>query len=320
MFKLKLFIGIKMLKLFGKKSKEKERDILEVNLSKQVDCLCDFTYNFYWQHKGEKLQPEWKIPGNDITFNDLVEHLKKGGSVKLKGNAGHRLCSSMGVDIKYFGGSGKDIDVGDVIVDGNVDTRMGISMVRGSIYVKGDIKEPFGNLVEVKSEMKGYRKFKAITDIVMNGLNGEKLIGSQISGNGILINDSSIRDTVGARLDKEVEIVVNGNVDLSTGILMRNGRVRVNGNAGKNTGALLNGGTVIINGNCDDFTGIDMIKGTIIVNGDAGKFLIANKKSGVVFAKKGSPIPPASEKKLNSEDSSLLVKFGFNPREFKKFE
>lgn len=141
-----------MLKLFGRKSKKKERNILEVDLLEPVDCLCDFTYNFYWQHKGEKLHPEWKIPGNDITFKDLGEHLKKGGSVKINGNAGHRLCSSMGVDIKYFGGNSKEIDVGDVIVEGNVDTRMGISMVKGSIYVKGNVKEPFGNLVEVKSD------------------------------------------------------------------------------------------------------------------------------------------------------------------------
>lgn len=309
-----------MLKLFGKKKEGEKRDILNVDLLEPVDCICDFTYNFYWQHKGEKLQPEWKIPGNDVTFKDLVEHLKKGGSVKIKGNAGHRLCSSMGVDIKFFGGSGKEVDVGDVIVEGDVDTRMGISMVNGNIYVKGEVKEPFGNLVEVKSDMKGYRKFKSITDVVMNGLQGEKLKGSQITSNGILITDSAIRDTVGSRLDKEAEIVLNGNADLSTGILMRKGTVRVNGNAGKNTGALLNGGTVIINGNCDDFTGIDMIKGTIIVNGNAGKFLAANKKNGMVFAKKGSPIPPAEEKNLRSDESSKLLKLGFNPREFKKFE
>lgn len=309
-----------MLKLFGRKSKKKERDILELDLPEPVDCLCDFTYNFYWQHKGEKLHPEWKIPGNDISFKDLVEHLKKGGTVKINGNAGHRLCSSMGVDIKYFGGSGKQIPVGDVIVEGDVDTRMGMSMVKGSIYVKGSVKEPFGNLVEVKSDIKGYNKLKSITDIVMNGPGGEKLNGSQITGNGILINDRAVRDTVGARLNKEAEIVVNGNVDLSTGILMRKGTVKVNGNAGKNTGALLNGGTVIINGNCDDFTGIDMIKGTILVNGNAGKFLAANKKSGVVFAKKGRPIPPASEKNINSEDSTKLLKQGLNPGKFKKFQ
>ena len=307
-----------MLKIFGRK--EKKRNILEIDLKEPVDCLCDFTYNFYWQHKGEKLDPQWKIEGTDLSFKDLVEHLKKGGNVKINGNVGHRLCSSMGVDLKYFGGTGKDIDVGDVIIDGDVDSRMGISMVKGSIYIKGSVKEPIGNLVEIKSDMDDYRKFRSITDILMNGLEGDKLKGSQMINNGISINDKIVRDTVGSRLDKNAEIVVNGNVDLSTGILMRTGIVRVNGNAGKNTGALLNGGTVVINGNCDDFTGIDMIKGSIVVNGNAGKFLAANKKSGVVFAKIGSPIPPTREKNISSEDSTTLLKYGFNPREFKKFE
>ena len=308
------------MNLFGRKSKEKKRDILEIDLSEPVDCLCDFTYNFYWQHKGEKLAPEWKIADTDITFKDLVEHLKKGGDVKINGNAGHRLGSSMGIDLKFFGGTGKEIDVGDIIVDGDIDTRMGISMVKGSIYVKGDVKEPIGDLIRVKSDMKGYKKFKSITDIMMNGLEGDKLEGNQLMGNKLIIDDGMVRDTVGSRLDEDKEIVVNGNVDLSTGILMRNGTVRINGNAGKNTGALLNGGTVIINGNCDDFTAIDMIKGSVIVNGNAGKFLAANKKSGVIFAKTGSPIPPVKEKNLSSEDNNTLLKYGFNPREFKKFE
>ncbi len=308
------------MNLFGRKSKEKKRDILEIDLSEPVDCLCDFTYNFYWQHKGEKLAPEWKIADTDITFKDLVEHLKKGGDVKINGNAGHRLGSSMGIDLKFFGGTGKEIDVGDIIVDGDIDTRMGISMVKGSIYVKGAVKEPIGDLIRVKSDMKGYKKFKSITDIMMNGLEGDKLEGNQLMGNKLIIDDGMVRDTVGSRLDEDKEIVVNGNVDLSTGILMRNGTVRINGNAGKNTGALLNGGTVIINGNCDDFTAIDMIKGSVIVNGNAGKFLAANKKSGVIFAKTGSPIPPVKEKNLSSEDNNTLLKYGFNPREFKKFE
>jgi len=308
------------MNLFGRKSKEKKRDILEIDISEPVDCLCDFTYNFYWQHNGEKLYPEWKIAGTDLTFKELVEHLKKGGTVKINGNAGHRLGSSMGTDLKFFGGTGKEIDVGDIIVEGDVDTRMGISMVKGSIYIKGSIKEPIGNLVKVKSDMKGYKKFKSITDIMMNGLEGDKLEGNQMEGNRLIIDDGMVRDTVGSRLDEDKEIIVNGNVDLSTGILMRKGTVRINGSTGKNTGALLNGGTVIINGSCDDFTAIDMIKGSVIVNGNAGKFLAANKKSGVVFAKDGSPIPPVKEKNLDSKDSNTLLKYGFNPREFKKFE
>jgi len=306
-----------MFRLFGKKSKE--REILEIDLKKPVDCLCDFTYNFYWQHKGEKLSPDWKIPDNDYTFSDLVEHLKTGNDVKINGNVGHRLCSSMGVDLKFFGGTGKEANVGNVIVNGDVDTRMGISMIKGCIYVNGIVKAPIGNLVELKSDMKGYRKFKSITEVLTRGLQGDKLSGSELINKKIVINDRIVRDTVGSRLDMDSEIVLNGDVDLSTGILMRKGRVRINGNAGKNTAALLNGGTVVINGNCDDFTAIDMIKGFIIVNGDAGKFLAANKKSGTVLAKKGSPIPPTKEMNLSGEDNSTLLKLGFNPKGFKKF-
>lgn len=309
-----------MFKIFGGKKREPERDVLEIEPDGPVDCLCDFTFNFHWQHKGEKLDPSWLIPGTEITFGEVVDHLKKGGDVYIKADAGHRLSSSMGVDLQYFGGTGKDIPVGDVYVEGDVDSRMGISMTRGSIYVKGEVKEPMGNLVEVKSNQKKYRQFRSITDIATHGLDGDKLVGAQLEGKKFSIQDGTIKDTVGARLDMDLEIIFQGSVDLSTGILMRQGVVRVNGNAGKNTGALLNGGTVVINGDTDDFTAIDMIKGQIIVNGDAGKFLAANKKSGYVLANKGSPIPPVGEKKLENSDHNLLLTMGFRPQSFKKFE
>lgn len=309
-----------MFKIFGKKSKAIPRDVIEIEIKEPVDCLCDFTFNFYWQHKGEKLDPKWKIPGNDVSFGNIVDHLKKGGDIKIIGNAGHRLCSSMGTDLVYFGGNGKEIEVGDVYVDGDVDTRMGISMTRGNIYIRGHVSEPVGNIVEVESDVEGYRKFKSITDMVKNGLRDEKPVGFQLNGNKLFIDDGTVKDTIGARLDVDSSITLNGNVDLSTGILMRKGIVRVNGNAGKNTGALLNGGTVIINGNTDDFTGIDMIKGSIIVNGNAGKFMAANKKNGILFVHKGSPIPPTSKKSLESSDQRLLIGNGFNPNEFEKYE
>jgi formylmethanofuran dehydrogenase subunit C len=226
----------------------------------------------------------------------------------------------MGVDLQYFGGTGKDIPVGDVYVEGDVDSRMGISMTRGSIYVKGTVKEPMGNLVEVKSSQKKYRQFRSITDIATHGLERDKILAAQLEGKKFTIHDGTVKDTVGARLDKDLEIIFQGSVDLSTGILMRRGVVRVNGNAGKNTGAILNGGTVVINGNTDDFTAIDMIKGTIIVNGDAGKFLAANKKSGYVLAKKGSPIPPATKKELSPPDANLLLSHTMKPQGFWKFE
>jgi len=307
-----------LFEIFKKKS-EPADDILEINLEEPVDCLCDFTFNFHWQHKGEKLDPSWKVPNNDVSFGDIVEHLKQGKDIKIVGNVGHRLCSSMGTDLVYFGGHGKDLDVGDVYVDGNVDTRMGISMTRGNLYIKGNIKEPIGNLVQVKSDVDGYKKFRSITDIMSNGLKNDSPIGFQMNGNQMIINDRMVKDTVGARLDVNGIITVNGNMDLSTGILMRKGSVRINGNTGKNTGALLNGGSVIINGNTDDFTGIDMMQGNIIVNGYAGKFMAANKKNGNIFAHSGSSIPPTAKKPLESSDQQLLVRLGFNPRKFKKF-
>ena len=309
-----------MFKIFGRKSEDNKLDLLEITIQEPVDCLCDFTYNFHWQHKGEKLDPDWKVPDNNLTFGDIIEHLKKGGNLKINGDVGHRLCSSMGTDLVYFGGTGKEIPVGNVYVDGDVDTRMGISMTGGNIYVNGHVSEPMGNLLEVKSDLKGYRKFRSITDIVSNGLKGENPLGFELMGNKLIINDGTIKDTVGARLDVDFEIIVNGNVDLSTGILMRNGCVKVNGTAGKNTGALMNGGTVVINGDTDDFTGIDMIKGRIIVNGDAGKFMAANKKGGVLLAHKGSPIHPTTIKTLETSDQNLLIANGFNPRNFIKFE
>jgi formylmethanofuran dehydrogenase subunit C len=309
-----------LFKIFGKKSDDKETGLLEFELKNPVDCLCDFTYNFYWQHKGEKLDPAWKIPGKDLTFGEIVEHLKNGGNVKIIGNVGHRLCASMGSNLVYFGGKGEEIDVGDVYVDGDVDTRMGISMTRGNIYVKGKVSEPMGNILEVKSDVKEYRKFRSITDIATHGLNEDRPVGFRIVGNKIIIKDGTVKDTVGARMDVNIEIIINGNMDLSTGILMKRGIVRVNGNTGKNTGALLNGGLIIINGYTDDFTGIDMIKGEIIINGDAGKFMAANKKSGFILAKKGNPIPPTSKLPLEKSDQHLLIEQGLDPSNFHKYK
>lgn len=186
-----------------------------------VDCLCDFNYNFYWNHKGEKMNFEDIIPGTDYSFSQVVEHIKEGDSIRINGNVGHSLCSSMGVDLQYFGGTGKTIPVGNVFVEGDVSSSMGISMVEGAIYVAGNITGPIGNLVEVKSDINGYRKFISITEVLESNIVGEKFIDTNInisktSGNisKIEINDDFVRDTVGARLNKDCEIIINNNVDL----------------------------------------------------------------------------------------------------------
>lgn len=301
------------------KKKDKKEKIVELNVDGDVNCLADFTYSFYWSHKGEEMELEDIIPGTDKSFLDVVNLLKESYTIKINGNAGHRLASSLGVDLVYFGGDGSFIETGDIIVEGDVKSRMGISAVKGSIYVKGEITEPIGNLLEVKSDKKGYRKFKSITDILTNGLNKEKLIGAELIGNKLEINDGIVRDTVGARLNQDYQIIVNGNVDLSTGILMKEGTVKINGNAGKNTGTVLSGGTVIIDGNSDDFTAAEMKKGNIIINGNAGTFLAANKTGGTIYAKDGSAVHPTEKLELNDNDKKLILNAGFNPKGFKKF-
>ena len=307
----------KSLNDFLNENKEK---ILKINLNEPIDCICDFTYNFIWQSSFDYNQKV--IDG--ISFKDLVEHLKNRGILYIEGNVGHRFCSSMGADLKYFRGTGGKIDTGIVIIDGNIDTRFGISMVSGTIYVneRNKIKEPVGNIVEVESDIKGYRKFISITEYIEGRYKYEKLLKpNKFDKNNynLILNDKIVRDTVGARLEKDATITINGDVDLSTGILMKKGAVIVNGNAGKNTGAVLNGGTVVINGNTGDFTAFEMKSGTIIVNGNAGKFLGAKKKGGVIYAKDGSPISPTKKYSLNSKDKEILSKFGFFD-EFYKFQ
>ncbi len=309
-----------MFERFKKNEKEiPSENLIELDIDTAVDCLCDFTYNFYWNHNGEKMELSDKIPNNDYSFQDIVEHLKKGHSIKINGDVGHRLGSSMGVDLAYFGGSGSAIEVGDVFVNGNIASRIGISMRKGSIYVNGEVTGPVGNIVEVKSDVKGYRKFISITELLLDKLD-VKLIGANLFGKKLEITDGLIRDTVGARLNEDYEIIINNDVDLSTGILMKKGVVRVNGNGGNNTAALLNGGTVIIDGNCDDFTAVEMKKGIVIVNGDAGKFLAPKKVSGKIYAKEGSPIHPTKKETLNEEDKKILQNYKFNPTRFVKFE
>src|SRR4030067_1391804 len=207
---------------------------MQLELSGQVDCLCDFTYDFYWQHEGTRLSPSSVIPhqvGTSYTYQDLVLALKKGEDVTIKGNAGKRLGSSFGVDLKYFGGTGKSIHTGSIIVDGDVDTRMGISMVRGAIYVKGNVKQPIGNVVEVVSDREGYQKFVSITDMLEEGQIEKILQPNGMKDDGIYLRDRMIRDTIAARLDADKKLIVEGDSGMSTGILMKRGIIHVDGDS-----------------------------------------------------------------------------------------
>jgi formylmethanofuran dehydrogenase subunit C len=278
-----------------------------LELIQPVDCLCDFTYDFYWQHMGERLSPSGIIPhqkGTSYIYEDLVSCLKRGEDVYIKGNVGRRLGSSLGVDLKFFGGTGRPIDVGSIIVDGDIDTRMGISMVTGAIYVNGSVKQPIGNVVEVKSDRADYRKFMSITNLLHGRLKDEILPLNVFSGDDLFLKDGIIRDTIAARLEADKTVTVEGDAGMSTGILMKQGFVRVEGDAGMNTGVLMRGGMLIVN-NTGEFAGAYMKGGTLIIRGKAKGFVGANMKGGLIFYRGETMLPARTP---DESDIKMLVR------------
>lgn len=278
-----------------------------LEISGIVDCLCDFTYDFYWQHRGKRLDPSGIIPqqkGTSYTYQDLVACLKQGGDVHIKGNAGKRLGSSLGVDLKYFGGTGDMLKVGSIIVDGDVDTRMGLSMVSGSIYVSGKVKQPLGNVIEVASDRPGYRKYRSITGLFRNILDDPVTKPNFITPDGLYLKDGLMRDTVAARFDTNTRVIISGNVGMSTGILMKQGTVHVYGDAGLNTGVLMRGGVLTV---CDteEFAGTNMRGGCLIISGKAKGYVGANMKGGAIFYR-GKAIP--GQVTADENDIKMLVK------------
>jgi formylmethanofuran dehydrogenase subunit C len=277
-----------------------------LELSQPVDCLCDFTYDFYWQHKGERLSPSGIIPhqkSTSYTYEDLVSCLKREEDVHIKGSAGKRLGSSLGVDLKFFGGTGKPMKVGSIIVEGDVGTRMGISMVSGAIYVKGNVKQPLGNVIEVESEREGYRKYISITGILQEGLKEKLLPPNVLEGDELHIKDGLLRDTIGARLDADKRIIVEGSAGMSTGILMKRGFIQVE-DAGMNTGVLMRGGTIIA-GDVGEFAGAYMKDGTLIIGGKAKGYVGAKMKGGTIFYKGEAMLPAAL---VDGNDIRMLVR------------
>ncbi len=280
---------------------------MDIELSQPVDCLCDFTYDFYWQHEGRRLAPAGIIPhqkNTSYTYSDLVTNLKQGEDVHIKGHVGRRLGSSLGVDLKFFGGTGGTLKTGSIIVDCDVDTRMGISMVSGAIYVRGKIKQPLGNVIEVESDRAGYRKYRSITGILREGLE-EAIVGPNVLEKDTLsINDGLIRDTIAARLDSEKQVFVDGNAGMSSGILMKRGIVEIEGDAGMNTGVLQRGGILIVN-NTEEFAAAYMKGGILIIRGKSGGYTGANMKGGTIFLKGEIMHKTASP---DGSDIKMLVK------------
>ncbi len=277
--------------------------MLRINASGER-CLCDFTFDFFWQHNGSRLDMDQTVSG--ISFRRMVQALRQGETVEIMGDAGSRLGSSLGVDLLRLGGKGGPVEgTGKIIVDGNVGSHMGISMLRGAIYVSGEIKSPLGNVVQVQSDMTGYRKFVSATEILEKGLT--VLEPNTADKNGLTICDGILRDTLGARIPTDKTIRLQADAGMSTGILMRSGLIVVLGDAGQNTGVLMQGGRILVRGRCGDFTGAEMRCGEILVEGDAGSFTCAHMRGGAVYARVGKPLPPVCVQMPSSQELSAIA-------------
>ncbi|HWQ18422.1 MAG TPA: tributyrin esterase [Methanotrichaceae archaeon] len=277
---------------------------MKVKVSGQ-SCLCDFTFDFYWQHKGTRLNPDDHIGG--VTYRQMVDALKRGEEVVLEGDAGNRLASGMGIDLKRLGGSGNVIEeTGRITVDGDAGTRMGISMQRGAIYISGHVACPMGNIVEVETDRTGYRKYLSITDVLVHG--GAVLGPNRLSDKGLALSDGIIRETIAARCPVDRSVFVSGDAGMSTGILMQSGTITVDGDSGMNTGVLMKGGRIIVKGSCGDFTATEMLGGEIFVESSAGSYCGAKMVGGTVYARNGKAVPPVKAGKASASEQGLIAR------------
>jgi formylmethanofuran dehydrogenase subunit C len=282
-----------------------------ITLKDRIDNLCDYTYNFTWQNN--KIRPDSVISsqvGTNYTFYDLVNELKKGNDVHISGNAGKGLGYSMGANLKHFGGTGAVEKAGNIFIDGDVSSEMGMGMAAGTIYIKGNVDEPLGNVIEVVSDEAGYRKFRSITDFLRQGMGKDVLIKNNYDAqkNQLILDDGIMRGTIAARCNCDALVTVEGDVYNGCGLLMHKGTIHVTGDAGMNTGAHLDGGLIVIEGTTGEFAGAYMKKGTIILN-DAKGYAGANMKEGVILSKNKVKVSnPVEELEMSQEEANTIRK------------
>jgi formylmethanofuran dehydrogenase subunit C len=179
-------------------------------------------------------------------------------------------------------------------------------MLRGAVYVSGEVKTPLGNVVEVSSDASGYRKFVSITELLERG--GQALEPNFLEGKALTLKDGLIRDTLGARLDCDGRVRVEGPAGMSPGILISSGLIMVEGDCGKNAGVLMKGGRLVILGDADDFSGAEMRSGQIFIKGSAGSYCCAKMKGGSLFAREGKAVPPASVRQPDQAELSDIAR------------
>jgi len=126
----------------------------------------------------------------------------------------------------------------------------------------------------------------AATDVVIDGVCGQRFIGSGLSGVKIAINGTP-GNALGAYLDGAT-IKVNGNVQDAVGDTMNDGVIIVHGSAGDALGYAMRGGRIFIKGDSGYRTGIHMKeykekKPVIVIGGKVGSFLGEYLAGGLII-------------------------------------
>ncbi|MFX1411443.1 MAG: hypothetical protein ACFFA6_13915 [Promethearchaeota archaeon] len=86
----------------------------------------------------------------------------------------------------------------------------------------------------------------------------------------IVLNNVCGQRFIGAAIQGEIEIIINGIPGNDLGIFMDGPKIEVNGNCEDQSGNTMNHGTIIINGNGGDVIGLSSRGGKVYVKGDVG--------------------------------------------------
>lgn len=114
-------------------------------------------------------------------------------------------------------------------------------------------------------------------EILLENVNGQRYIGSGISGNQRIVINGTPGNDMAAYMDGP-EVVVNGNAQDGVANTMNNGRIIIHGNAGDILGYGMRGGEVFVKGDVGYRVGIHMKEyrdkvPVIVIGGKAGDFL-----------------------------------------------
>ncbi|KUK31195.1 MAG: Glutamate synthase alpha subunit domain protein [Thermoanaerobacterales bacterium 50_218] len=125
------------------------------------------------------------------------------------------------------------------------------------------------------------------TEILIKNANGQRYIGTGISGNQRIVIEGTPGSDLAAFMDG-LEIEVMGNAQDGVGNTMNAGRVIVHGNAGDVTGYGMRGGELFIRGDVGYRVGIHMKaykekQPVIVIGGRAGAFLGEYMAGGVIL-------------------------------------